>query len=95
MTKEGYEIKFKGIEDAFKRDKNNLQKEYAFANAKYKQGDLITDHSGTIIVESIKYDSGSFGEYPGAVYYGTEYTKKGIPKKSGEKRNVWQKNIKF
>ena len=54
--------------------------------------DLITDHIDTIKVEKIS--SSTLYNKPFCIYYGVRYTQTGKPFKSGEKRRVYQENLK-
>ena len=87
-----YFQKVKDLESEHYKRKEDLMKEFVRANDPYKIGDKVTDHFGTIIIESKKYDWG-FSSYPGAVYFGVELKKDGTPTKKLSKRNVWQSNV--
>ena len=69
-----------------------IKLQYAKENTKFNVGDYVTDHIGTILVESIHYD---LSEIPTAVYIGVKYTKNNKPFKSCEQRNVYQSNIRI
>ena len=87
-----YFQKVKDLESEHYKRKEDLMKEFVRANDPYKIGDKVTDHIGTIIIESKKYDWG-FSSYPSAVYFGVELKKDGTPTKKMSKRNVWQSNV--
>ena len=98
MTKEVYDKKWMEIKRSFEAAKDELYKEFAYANNPYKIGDIVTDHIGTTVkIEKIQIYLG-LGIYPQCVpqcvYTGVELTKKGEPNKKGNKRSVYQSNIK-
>lgn len=71
-----------------------LAKEYALSKNTVKEGDIIEDHIGKILVDEIKFSRGSFPvSGPICVYYGTELKKDGTPKKKMQRRSVWQTNL--
>jgi hypothetical protein len=92
MTKEVYDKKWMKIKMSFEAAKEELYREFAYANNPYKIGDIVTDHMGTIKIEKIKIYLG-LGTYPQCVYFGVELTKKGEPNKRGNKRSVYQSNL--
>jgi len=91
MTKEEYVKNQKELEIEYSKSKEELMKEFVRSNDPYKIGDKVTDHIGTIIIESKKYDWGY--TCPCAVYFGIELKKDGTPNKKMTKRNLWQSNI--
>ena len=93
MTQEVYDEKMMQIDRSYKAAKNELYKEFAYANNPYKIGDIVSDHMGSIKIERINVCL-SYLSTPLCVYFGTEYTKKGEPNKRGGKRSVYQINIK-
>jgi hypothetical protein len=93
MDFETYKEKIKDLEKEFENKKTALMKEFVLANNPYKIGDKITDHIGTIIIESIGFAYIGYGSPPCATYFGKELKKDGEPKKNGNKRRVWQSNI--
>jgi hypothetical protein len=95
MSKEEYA---KAIEEETKAHENRLkliQKEYAFSNNTVKEGDIVEDRNGKIKVEKIFYSSGYLRGFPCCVYRGVELKKDGTPTKKGDKRDVWQTNLKL
>ena len=54
MTQEVYLEKMMQIEKSFKAAKNELYREFAYANNPYKIVDIVTDHMRTIKIEEIK-----------------------------------------
>lgn len=92
MTNEEMKQKIAHIERVALLQKNAVYREFVSSNAKYKIGDIIGDATDIIRVESISYS-----EYHGNIsiyYYGPLLTKKGEPRKDGEKRAVFESNIK-
>ena len=90
MDIEEYKNKLAVIEHDYNKRKGALDRDYAFSNSSVIAGDIVTDHIGSILVESVKYTAGGS---PACVYFGIELTKKMLPKKSGVKRKVWQGNL--
>ena len=93
MTKEFFNERMKEIKAKFELEKDHLYINFANANNPYKVGDIVTDHTGSIKIEKIKTYFDGYTE-PCCVYTGVEYTKKGEPNKKGNKRSVYQRNIK-
>lgn len=93
MTHEEYLKKIKDLNREFGEKKTSIMKSYVDANNKYKIGDTVTDHLGSIKVEKISYHWGLYDK-PCAVFYGSELKKDGTVKKLGGKRNLYQSNIK-
>jgi hypothetical protein len=94
MTKEEY------LEEKEKIDKNcqtlkiELLKKYVSSNNQYKKGDIITDYIGSIIIEIFGYSYGLNNINPCATYTGIEINKNGNPNKKGNRRTIYQPNIK-
>ena len=93
MTKEVYEDKMMEIIRNSELAKKELHKQFAYANNPYKIGDIIKDNGGSIMIERIQVYIGASG-FAQCVYTGIEYTKKGEPNKKGNKRSIYQNNIK-
>lgn len=94
MTKEEYKERSGQLYKEYEEKQRELDIEFALSNNNVEIGDIVSDSSSTIIVESIKVDiawSWS-GHLPSAYYYGTRLTKKLVPFKSGEKATVY--NVK-
>ena len=86
-----YRLKLRAIEDAHEIKKRKLAREYALSNARYKIGDIFTDHIGSIRIELIK--AYIFFKNPECVYYGLELKKDGTtPTKKMQKRDAYQNN---
>jgi hypothetical protein len=89
MKKEDLLIQLKEIETKADLEKLELIKKFCLLNNPYKIGDKITDLSGSIIIEKIK-----FSRYDMCcVYFGSSLKKDGTPRKDGEKRNIIQNQI--
>jgi cell shape-determining protein MreC len=88
-----YNTKLKEIEKTYDDSKLELLIQYAKENNPYKIGDVITDHIGSIQIESFKVAKVFNGDASEMVYFGVELKKDGTPKKNGDKRNVFQSNI--
>jgi hypothetical protein len=95
MTQEEYKSKVNEINNDHQEKLRLLAKEYAYSNNPYSIGDIVTDPVGSIKIEQIKYQKGSiWSSFPSCIYFGIELTKKGEPNKRGNKRSVFQSNIK-
>ena len=93
MTHEEYKLRKKKLEEQYNVDLRWLNREYALSNNKYQVGDIVTDHIGSIKVESISIED-SFGTgIPTCVYTGLELKKDLTPTKKLSKRQVWESNI--
>jgi hypothetical protein len=92
MNKDTLTKKLNEILEVYHLKKKDLMIQYCDANNPYNVGDKFTDHSGTIIIEKIKY---SFGDRPCCVFFGAELKKDGTPRKDNNKRNAWQINDRY
>ncbi len=93
MTHEEYKLKKEGLEKQHRIVVNSLNRECALSNNKYQVGDIVTDHIGSIKIESIGVEI-SFGSgIPTCTYAGLELKKDLTPTKKLTKRQVWQSNI--
>lgn len=91
MELEEYNNKKQELYDQYKKDGRRLALDFAISHSSVKKGDFVTDHIGTIKVESF----GLFPDNtPSMIYKGIEYTKAGKPTKKGNKRSVYQINLK-
>lgn len=93
MDVKEYNKRLTDLEREFEVKKNQLAKECAISNNTYKVGDTVTDHIGSIKIESIGFSYGRYGKIPYSVYNGPVLTKKGVPKKTGEYRKVYGCNV--
>ena len=90
MTKQELNAKIKAIELEADRQKHLAYKQYVAENAKYKIGDVVRDATDTIRVEQV-----SFSVYRdiSIFYWGVLLTKKGVPRKDGERRAIYEERI--
>lgn len=91
MDLDRYKAKIGKIDKEARDKKFRLNKEYALANSHVKIGDIVTDHIGSVCVESIRIFN---DRIPSCIYMGTCITKAGKPFKSGEKRSVFQEHMR-
>jgi hypothetical protein len=77
-----------------KSEMQNLQREFALAQSPFKVADFVSDHLGTIKIDYIDYDTSDMGRKVRCLYVGPCYTKKGKPFASGERRTVFQTNVR-
>ncbi len=89
MTLEQLEAEIKAIKKKCDDDIQKLRIEYLKGQVKYKAGDIVTDHNGSIIVESYKLSL----NYMDVFYFGIELKKDGTPAKKQTGRWVYQQNI--
>ncbi len=87
MNIEDYKNKKSVIDHDYRKRLSALAKDFAFSNSSVAVGDIVTDHTGSIKVEAVRFHAGN---NPSCVYVGVELTKKLVPKKSGVKRSVSQ-----
>ena len=90
MTREELEKKIWAIREEADRQKDLAYKQYVADNAKYKVGDIVSDLVDTIRIESIHY---SVYRDISIFYRGVLLTKKGVPRKDGEKRVIYEEMI--
>ena len=90
MTREELDERIREIGQEANRQKDLAYKQYVADNAKYKVGDIISDSSDTIRIESIRY---SIYRDISIFYWGVLLTKKGVPRKDGEKRAIYERMI--
>lgn len=95
MTLEELEKAIAEAEKQFREQKFKLVVEYCDANNPVKIGDTITDKYGseTILVDKIKYSSGSLQFRPECVYHGQVLTKQGIARKDGKRSSIYQSRL--
>ncbi len=92
MNLEEYKSALNDIEKEAKAKKQQLYKDYAKANNPYKEGDIITDHIGSIRIEKITAVMDA-NNIPVCWYDGKVIKKDGTPTKRGAKRSIYQHNI--
>lgn len=93
MDKYEYTEKLAAIHARLATSKARLAKEYAFSNNDISEGDLVTDHVGTVLVDAVRVAISGGSDVPQCVYSGISYTKQGKPSKRGDRRSVWQCNL--
>lgn len=93
MNIEEYNTKLKEIGVEYQNKKRELAILFAKSNNPYKAGDVVTDHIGSVLVETIGVDGGFNSSRPCCTYTGLVLKKDGTPTKKGEKRTVYQSNI--
>ena len=93
MNIKDYKEKIKAIDDNAAKEKRAVYRDFALSNSTVKIGDIVEDHIGKIIVNSIRIYKPSFDE-PCCEYLGIILLKSGKPNKKGEKRYVYQGNLK-
>lgn len=92
MTLEEYGRAFKELQQKYNDDLKRMQIAYALEHNDVKVGDfLITDTGSTICVDKIGVYAGN---PPSCVYSGVVLTRKGTPRKNGERDSIYQMNMK-
>lgn len=92
MTKEEYDNEMKILEQEHWNKKKGLMRKCAYSNNSFKEGDLFTDHIGTVEIETIGVYNPGFGELPCCTYTGLELKKDGKPTKKRTRRTAYQSN---
>lgn len=90
MTKQELNAKIKAIELESDRQKHLAYKQYVAENAKYKIGDVVRDATDTIRIEQVSF---SLYRDISIFYWGVLLTKKGVPRKDGERRAIYEERI--
>ena len=90
-TEELYQL-IENVEKRAMREKKEIYAKWVIDNAKYKIGDIISDSYDTIRVEKISYSI--FRGVIDIVYYGPLLTKRGTPRKDGERAYIIEQRIK-
>ena len=88
-----FEIYIKKMADLDKEvniKKRKLKMKYALSHSTVKIGDMITDHLGSIIVESILLNNVN---EPSCIYKGINLLKSGKVSKRQKKRYLYQVNL--
>lgn len=93
MSPEEYLSSLKIIEDEMLVKKRQLNKLYVKSNNKYRIGDIVTDHLGSILVQELLYSFPLDSKVPCALYKGQILNKDGSIKKNASQRTVWQTNL--
>ena len=90
MTEQEYNEKVKKAEKDYKETLNEIYKQFAFDQRKYKVGDIIKNNITTILIES--FSTYKWQGLPEPVYIGKELTKKLEPRKDGNISHVYGNN---
>lgn len=94
MTEDEYRSKVDDLKKEHEKALKELAFEFAVSNSTVNVGDIVEDHIGKVLVESIRVATGTLrSSLPSCVYYGSELRKDGVPKKNGNKRVAWQCNL--
>ena len=91
MTKQEYDIGLKLLEKEYDTKCAELMKKYALSNNSVIVGEIISDHTGTIQVESAKFYLEK--RNPCMIYYGKLVNKNGTFRKDGKTGSIYQPNI--
>jgi hypothetical protein len=94
MTQYEYQLKLNQINKDHQIRLRFLASDFAESNNPHKIGDIVKDTIGFIKIEQIQFTLGGGKYLPECVYTGIELTKKGEPNKRGNKRTIYQSNIK-
>lgn len=92
MTGEEYKKQKESAYKRYQNELNTIHKQYANENNPHKVGDIVTDHVGSIRIEKIAYNI--YSDVCTCHYIGIELKKDLTPTKNGNKRTVWQENLK-
>ncbi len=94
-TLEAYKARLEELEREATNKKNDLVREFALANKPpIKKGDIISDQSGSLKVESFSIRAGwGTTELPYCVFKGEELKKDGTPLKKRKEKSISQNNI--
>ena len=96
MNEQEYKNKIDAIDRESKARKTVINREFALANISIKTGDIISDHMGNIVVESIGFYFDTNKGLPACVFFGSIINKNGtLSKKGVNKRSVFQSNLKL
>lgn len=92
MTQEELKEKIAAIDRLAATQKKAAYFEYVKENAKYKIGDVVSDETDTIRIERIDFNIFATGVVS-IYYWGVMLTKKGEPRKDGQKRAIYEERI--
>jgi len=90
MTEQEYLDEIKIIERKAKNDKYEAAVRYVFSNQSNKIGDVVSCSSFTIKVDSLEAGFSFGANIPECKYYGECLTKKGQPRKDGQRGTIGQ-----
>ncbi len=85
--------KIKAITERSEKEINKLKRAYAVKHRRFCIGDILQERSAVILVDIILWSSCSSGGAPFSVYYGYVLTKKLKPRKDGERRRLYGKEV--
>ena len=88
MTKEEYKAELSLLEQEFNDKKDMLARKYAYANKKYKEGDILECYDEIILVDKIMWGYGL--QEPRCSYYGYLLKKDLTPRKDKKRSNFSQ-----
>lgn len=91
ITKDQLNLKLKEADEKYRLERSKILAEYARSNDIVEDGDLVTDHIGSIKVHDRKVSYGN--GFPCMMYHGVRQKKDGTPFKSGEYTWIYQSNI--
>ena len=80
------------IQEKHKLELNALAVEFAKANNPVKSGDVLTDHSKTIVVDDIVILM--LRSKPECIYHGYVLTKKGVYRTDMKRATIYQRNLR-
>lgn len=92
MTYQEFRAEMEDLEEQYKLEKHRILCEYVMSWCPYKIGDIVRDHIGFVKIEKISPIIGICNKAD-ICMFGTEYTAKMEPKKTGTKRNIYHSNI--
>ena len=92
MTQEELKERLAAIDRQSALQKKAAYFEYVKDNAKYKIGDVVSDETDTIRIERIDFNIFATGVVS-IYYWGVMLTKKGEPRKDGQKRAIYEERI--
>ncbi len=90
MTKQELDNTIKELNKQHELAVNKVKKEYILANNPYKVGDVISDNTKTIQIQSVKYSIHALC----MVYEGYKVNKKGVLINKNKLETIYQSNIK-
>ena len=92
MTQEEMWKQIVSINKRAELEKKRVYFQFVKENAKYRIGDIVSDSTDTIRIESISFSL--YNNVPSIYYVGPLLTKKGQPRKDGETRCIYESVIK-
>lgn len=92
MTHQEFRAEMEDLEEQYKLERKRILNEYVMSWCPYKIGDIVRDHIGFVRIEKIVPIIGICSKVD-IMMFGTEYTLKLEPKKTGTRRNIYHSNI--